>query len=212
MDLKHDIAIVGVGPGDPDYVTPIGRKRIDASRVLLGAQRLLDMFPSFQGKKVPLAGGIEEALDAIARALPDRVAVLVSGDPGLMSLSSRLLSRFGRHRCEVIAGISSVQVAFARMGVDWQGVRIVDAHGRVPEIDPASLSPEPRIAVLSGCGQAADWLVALGHALDATHQLIALQDLSLVGEKVWTVRPAALAPLAAAARTIVLCLRKDLLA
>ena len=74
-------------------------------------------------------------LDQIAarRAAGRRVAVLVSGDPGLYSLAQNVVRRFGREHCEVVPAVSSVQVAFARLGLDWADARILSAHGRTPD-------------------------------------------------------------------------------
>jgi len=61
---------------------------------------------------------IGEVLDHIdMRAYRQRIAVLVTGDPGLFSLAKPVIERFGRTRCRVIPGVSSVQTAFARIGV-----------------------------------------------------------------------------------------------
>ncbi len=53
MEMKRRIAIVGVGPGSLDHLTPVGRKRIEGARILVGARRLLDLFANFSGLKTP---------------------------------------------------------------------------------------------------------------------------------------------------------------
>lgn len=210
MDIiDKRIAIVGVGPGSLDYLTPIGRDRIEGSGLLVGSQRLLDLFVEHGGRRVSLAAGVVRALDAIAEARPDRVAVLVSGDPGLMSLSKAVIARFGRAECEVIAGVSALQVAFARLGRSWHDARVVDAHGRAPAFAPESLRDESKIAVLTGSKDAAQWLFDLGSMLERTHEIHALRNLTLHDETIQIVQPPQLEQLAHAAHTIVILLRKE---
>ena len=210
MDIiEKRIAIVGVGPGSLDYLTPIGRARIDGARLILGSQRLLDLFPEYSGNRFSLSSGIGRALDAIAEARPHRVAVLVSGDPGLMSLSKVVISRFGREECEVIAGVSSIQVAFARFGLSWHNARIIDAHGHPPTIAPESLRDESKVAVLTGSKEAAQWLADLAATLEKTHRIHVLQNLTLADESIRSVRPVQLERFAHTAQTIVLFLRKE---
>ena len=74
--------------------------------------------------------------------------MLVGGDPGLYSLAQRVVRRFGREQCEVVPAVSSVQVAFSRLGIDWADARILSAHGRTPDATAADLQRIDKIAVL----------------------------------------------------------------
>ena len=116
------LVIAGCGPGAVDYVTPVVLRAVERADVLVGASRLLDLFPSCRGEKIAVGADIEKVLNEIeAHRCNKRVVILVTGDPGLCSLARPVLSRFGPEACEVIPGISSVQVAFARIGLDWVG-------------------------------------------------------------------------------------------
>ncbi|KKK60603.1 hypothetical protein LCGC14_3022700, partial [marine sediment metagenome] len=78
---------------------------------------------------------ITDVLDQIQLAAKDKsVAVLVSGDPGLFSLSKSVLTRLGHDRCTVIPAVSSLQVAFAKTGLDWQDAKIISAHHKLPAV------------------------------------------------------------------------------
>ncbi|MHC4221777.1 MAG: SAM-dependent methyltransferase, partial [Planctomycetota bacterium] len=90
------ITIVGCGPGSADYLTPAAKKAVANSQVIAGAQRLLDLFPDSSAQRIIVTGHITDALDQIQSAAKDKaVAVLVSGDPGLFSLSKSVISKFG---------------------------------------------------------------------------------------------------------------------
>ncbi len=77
--------------------------------MLVGAKRLLDLFPSIHAERIVVSAEIGAVLDSIATiADHKRIAVLVTGDPGLFSLARPVIERFGLARCRVIPGISSV--------------------------------------------------------------------------------------------------------
>ena len=130
-----DITIVGLGPGSPEYITPLAAKAVKGAEILVGARRLIDLFPNHRAKTIIEMGSqVETVLEEMA-GLQDRpMVVLVSGDPGLSSLARPVIARFGREACRVIPGISSIQVAFARLGLDWGKARIIDAHGRTQKL------------------------------------------------------------------------------
>ncbi len=117
---RSPITIVGCGPGSPDFLTVAALNAVEEAEVLVGAQRLLDLFPASNAERFVLGAGIGSALDEILeRFIEKRVAVLVTGDPGLYSFAKLVIERFGRENCRIIPGISSVQCAFASIGTDW---------------------------------------------------------------------------------------------
>lgn len=132
--MEYKIIVVGIGPGSPDYVPPIAKACIDQAKVLVGSNRALATFARKGVETKGITGRIDEALSYIANKLAeDDVVVMVSGDPGYYSLLAALRNRFGARRLSVIPGISSMQLAFARLALPWQGARLVSLHGRRPE-------------------------------------------------------------------------------
>lgn len=136
MDSK--IIVIGIGPGSPDYVPPVASRAIARAKVLLGSERALGTFapPGCVCKAIDkdLAAAFEFIRDHLATG---DVTVLVSGDPGFYSLLSALRKQYPAERLEVIPGISSVQLAFARLACPWQEAELVSLHGR--EIDNESM-------------------------------------------------------------------------
>ena len=120
MNLPH-IFVVGCGPGARS-ILPTLRRAVAEAEALVGSRRLLDLFADGgRQERTVVEGDVAAALAAIEthRAAGRRVAVLVSGDPGLFSLARCVAERFGRANCRFIPGVSSVQLAFARLGLDW---------------------------------------------------------------------------------------------
>ena len=208
MEKEKPILIVGCGPGAPDFLTPAARKAIAGAEVLVGASHLLDLFPKHPAERIRVQADIPKILEEIAVRLHRlKIAVLVTGDPGLYSLAQPVLKRFGRESCEVIPGISSLQVAFARLGLDWVNARIIDAHGENPEIDSAFLAQAEKIAIFAGRAEAIKWVANLVRALGEGYTIYVCENLTLEGEKIRQVKAEDLRNLAVSPRTIVLLIK-----
>ena len=208
---ERSIIIAGCGPGSPAYLTPRARAAIRKAEVLVGAKRLLDLFPRHPARKIAVTADIGKLMAAIDRIRKSkRIVVLVTGDPGLCSLARPIVNHFGRGNCEIIPGVSSIQFAFARIGLDWQGVRIVDAHGADPGVPPEALMEEDRIAVLAGRKEAVRWIAKLAEGLGRGRRIVVCEDLSLKTEKVREVEPAELATLRISPQSVVLIVKEAL--
>jgi precorrin-6y C5,15-methyltransferase (decarboxylating) CbiE subunit len=179
----HPIVIAGCGPGGPEYVTPLARQAAVDAQVLVGAGRLFDLFPESAAERIIVTGDIEGVLDEIEAVFRiKRVVVLVTGDPGLMSLAAPVIHRFGRENCRVIPGISTLQVACARLGLDWQDLRIIDAHGSDPDVEPGDLRGTEKIAVFTG--RDFSWILRLMETLGNDYRIYWCENLTLTDEKV----------------------------
>jgi len=211
MAMKSDIVIVGCGPGSAEYLTPAATKAVSAADVLVGAQRLLDLFPDASPDRFAVSRGLEEILERI-ECLPDHqsAAILVTGDPGLFSFAKLVIKRFGRERCRIIPGVSSVQAAFAAIGLDWENARIISAHKEDPK-DEDDLRAAEKTAVLGGREDSLKWIAEHLLPSDGASRIFVCEDLTMEDEKVAEVTVEELATLRASSRTIVLIVKRDLL-
>ena len=207
------ILIVGCGPGAPEYVTPAARQAAQNADALLGSGRLLELFPECACGKVPWQGSTEAMLAELGRLMAQgqRVAVLVSGDPGLFSLAQNVVGRFGASACEIVPAVSPVQVAFARIGLDWANARILSAHGRTPAAALDELKQSDKVAILAGTANALAWAAGAASALEETHAAVVCENLTLPGERVRSLEPQEIATCGAASLTIVLLIRRGLI-
>ncbi len=203
------VSIIGCGPGSPQYVTEATRQAVARADVLVGGNRLLELFPDCPAERILVQSDIAAVLQQIAtrRAAGQRVAVLVSGDPGLHSLAANVTEHFGREQCEVVPAVSSVQVAFARLGLDWADARILSAHGRIPEIAADELAQADKIAILAGTVEAIRWSAGMAGALEASHRAFLAENLTLDDERFQQVTPELLGRIDAASLSIVLLIR-----
>ena len=129
----HKIIVVGIGPGDPAYLLPKAQKIIENARILVGGRRALADYSHSGVRECAIGADIPGVLAFIREALAeDDVVVMVSGDPGYYSLLDALRRTFSIGQIEVVPGISSLQLAFARIALPWHNARLLSFHGREP--------------------------------------------------------------------------------
>lgn len=210
VNKPSKLLLVGCGPGSPDYLTVAGRRAIDSCNVLVGAPHLLDLYATPTHERISVGSDIDGLLNTIASRLEqDKIAILVSGDPGLCSLAKPVVHRFGKDACEVIPGVSSVQVAFARLGLDWLDTRIVSVHKDIPNLTAEDLEAFGKIAILAGHRQSQRWIADLADAFGSRRSLVVCEDLSLEGERIRRVSVAEFRKLEISSRTVVLLLKEN---
>ncbi len=196
MNTSSDIRchILGCGPGTAEYILPVTHRIVQESEVLAGASRLLDLFPDFAGERICVTADLDQAIAAIRRAVERnrKVAVLVSGDPGFHSFSQRVLQHVGRANCRCIPGISSAQLAFARIGHSWDDAAFFSAHAALPELPPEQFSLLKKWLILAGNPRHYAWLDKVCQATGRTHTLYLCENLALPDEAIWPLPPGAI--------------------
>jgi cobalt-precorrin-7 (C5)-methyltransferase len=127
----NKIKIIGVGPGTKEYLLPIALRKIKASDCLIGARRILSEFKGLRKEEFIMEGNLNKIIPFVKEQRnKKKIAILVSGDPGLYSFLDTISRSFKKEEYEVIPGISSLQLAFSRAGEGWQDARIISLHGR----------------------------------------------------------------------------------
>lgn len=204
------IIIAGCGPGHADYLTTAVHNAVSDAEILVGAHHLLELFPAANVLRLPVTVDIPAVLESMENHRDLRMVVLVSGDSGLFSLARRVQHHFGRKHCHLIPGISSVQVACARVGIDWNDLRIVSVHGRVPEESFEELCTSHKIAILAGTSAATDWAADLLEKMGAEYHAVVCENLTLAEEKIYQCNARELRKATLASRTIIVLLHKEI--
>ncbi|MCK8519081.1 cobalt-precorrin-7 (C(5))-methyltransferase [Methanoculleus sp. 7T] len=126
--------IVGVGCG-PGMLTAEAVGVIAGATLIYGSPRAI----ALAGTAVPPGCEVHEISDYRGlRSLPAHAVVLSTGDP--------MLAGLGYLPGDVVPGISSLQVAFARLKVPMTRAAVVSAHGK----DHARAIAEAREEILRG--------------------------------------------------------------
>jgi cobalt-precorrin-7 (C5)-methyltransferase len=126
--------IVGIGPGNADYVTPIVRQTVSEAHIVIGAQRSLNLFDHDIHGEIHLltAKNLNELLKYAVESTKNgkNVAVLSTGDPGFSGLLKTILNTnlISPSDINVISGISSIQVCAAKLGLSWDEACLFTFH------------------------------------------------------------------------------------
>lgn len=185
--MANTLYVVGIGPGNPDYVVPRGLKLIADAKVLVGSERsLLDfahegqLTHSVTGKLTELALWIEEQLKR------HDVVIMVSGDTGYYSLLPYLKKKFPDTPIDVVPGISSMTFAFARIGEVWQDADLLSFHGRVPKEEALRYEEGRKLGFLTDKehNPAAIAQILMDHGWPADTKSVALERLSYEDERI----------------------------
>ncbi|MDF2654245.1 MAG: cbiE [Bacillota bacterium] len=129
------IYLVGIGMGNIETITTQGRKAVEESQLLIGAERMVQAFPDYQGE-VCYAIAPARILEYLTSHEEwDTAAVIFSGDTGFYSGAKKLYEAIEHqkgqeYQVEFIPGISSLQYFCAKLKLPWEDVKIVSLHGR----------------------------------------------------------------------------------
>ena len=128
----NKICVVGLGPGNLDFLTGAGKKAIETCEVVIGGSRQLEELDELISKDCEkyILGKLSEVVDFIRSREGKDITVVVSGDTGFYSLLPFLKRNFRDEELKVIPGISSYQYLFSRIGECWQNYTLASVHGR----------------------------------------------------------------------------------
>lgn len=179
------VTVVGLGPGDPAWLTPEADAAISAATDLVGYRPYLARVPVRPGQRRHASGNTVEAersalaLDLAAQGR--RVAVVSSGDPGVFAMAAAVVEqatdggeRWAGVPVTVLPGVTAAQAVAARAGAplghDYCVLSLSDR-----------LKPWPVIAGRVEHAAAADLVLALYNpaSLSRTWQLAAVAELVL---------------------------------
>jgi precorrin-6B C5,15-methyltransferase / cobalt-precorrin-6B C5,C15-methyltransferase len=146
-------------------------KALAEATTVIGAPRHLRSVPIPAGAERKELTHLSETLRDIDQAAGP-VVVLASGDPGFFGIVRALRAR--GLAPAVIPAVSSVALAFARLGLDWDDALVLSAHGRDPGKALAAALAHPKAAILTAPLTAADLarsLIAAGKQVYAAERL-----------------------------------------
>ncbi|MGZ4299697.1 MAG: precorrin-6y C5,15-methyltransferase (decarboxylating) subunit CbiE [Solirubrobacteraceae bacterium] len=141
--MSPAVTVIGC---DGRPLVPEATQALEAASLIIGAPRHLATAPVPPGAECIELKHLDEALDAVS-AHTGHTAVLASGDPGFFGIVRALRARGIEPR--VIPATSSVTLAFARLGLDWDDALVVSAHGRDPKHALAAALAHPKAAILT---------------------------------------------------------------
>jgi len=148
--VSRPVTVVGVGDDGRAGLSSRASAALERAGVLVGGERHLDFFPELTGERVVLRRDVAASLASLrGRAERETVCVLASGDPLFFGVGARAIEAFGAERVEILPQPSSVQWAFARIGVPWDDAAFLSLHGRAREGFLVRLRRRAKVACLT---------------------------------------------------------------
>ena len=114
--------IVGVGAG-PDLLTEEAISAIENAQIIFGSKRALELAKEHIKCKASILA------DYTLKMIPGNAVVLSTGDPMLSGLG-----KYAKPEDEIFPGISSLQLACARLRLEIEDISVITAHSRDIEV------------------------------------------------------------------------------
>lgn len=126
--MNGKVFIVGIGPGNKEYVLPKAVSIMEQSDVILGFQRAVESLKFIDKHKI-VVKKLEDITDIIKHSEYEKISVAASGDPLYYGITEYLKKNY-RGNIEIVPGISSFQYMMAKIKLSWQGAFLGSLHGR----------------------------------------------------------------------------------
>ena len=135
--MPKKLFVIGVGPGDPDYITQIAKEKIHMSKYIIGYKYTLRTIETLIDKEKQQIYEItmknqEPVYQYVYNNMHDNeyCTVPFTGDVSFSEseVVDRLLEIFGNENVEIIPGISSIQVASSKSKVPLDKAFVVTFH------------------------------------------------------------------------------------
>ncbi len=175
--MTQEVTVIGC---DGSPLAPQAAAALALASRVAGAHRQLDAVDLPPAVPQIEITRLEPALDEICHG-PGPVAVLASGDPGFFGIVRALRARGVAPK--VIPAVSSVALAFARLGLNWDDALVLSAHGRDALPVLAAALAHPKVVILTGPGAGAPQRF-VGELLAAGRKVYAAECLGTADERV----------------------------
>ena len=123
------IHVIGAGVEGEEGFSGRALDLVEEAQLLIGSDRLLDLFPDFAGEKLLIGSRLGEMVERL-RHFEGRAVVLASGDPLFFGVGRYLLRNLPDEELEFVPNVTSVQYAFAKLAEPWDDAVFISAHGR----------------------------------------------------------------------------------
>ncbi|WP_166245623.1 precorrin-6y C5,15-methyltransferase (decarboxylating) subunit CbiE [Paenibacillus turpanensis] len=148
--MGHRIKLIGVGEEGAAGLSAASLTVIRESDVLAGGERQLSFFPEFTGERVVLKSGITKTVEQLAELREHKkVTVLGSGDPLFFGIAALMVKKLGADAVDIQPSLSSLQLAFARMGESWHDAQLESVHGRPMKGLAQRIDGKAKVAILT---------------------------------------------------------------
>jgi precorrin-6B C5,15-methyltransferase / cobalt-precorrin-6B C5,C15-methyltransferase len=147
---RRPVTLIGIGDDGCSGLTSRAMQAVASAQWLVGGERQLAFFPQFHGERLVIKSSLGELMERIAELTADNnVCILASGDPLFYGIGSLVVKKLGAEHVDVVPHPSSVQWAFARLGMKWDDATVLSLHGRKRSGFLTRLKQLSKVAVLT---------------------------------------------------------------
>ncbi len=184
--------IIGIGPGSKEYLTVGAIDIIESSDVLVGSARSLELFSHVDAENVVLEPrDIPKTIKKATTYLEEgfKVTVLSTGDPGFSGMLKTVQKISPKTKLNVYPGISSIQLAAAKLQIPWDTANLITIHGgKAPTEDLLEKIDNNKANILlpnRHICELAEYLI--DHGFSPEHDITICEKLSYPDEQIVTV-------------------------
>lgn len=125
------IYIVGLGPGNKDYIMPKALETMKKSEIIVGFKRAIDSLDFIQGKKIYMKklSDIDEFISDMSNKDSINISIVASGDPTFYGITNYIKNK-AQCEFEIVPGISSFQYLTSKVKLPWNNAYLGSLHGR----------------------------------------------------------------------------------
>ncbi len=129
--MPEPVVIIGIGEEGVTGLNQTLLTRILFADEIWGGERLLSQLPDCKARRVTLSSGLIDSIKRLKnRSSKVKVVILASGDPGFFGIAGTVLSQLPAEEVKIFPAVSSLQMAFAHVGITWQDAALTSAHAR----------------------------------------------------------------------------------
>lgn len=123
--------LIGIGMGNPKFLSDESKKIIQTSKIVAGASRILDCVKDFIQNEVFCSYNSLEIAKKFDENCSENVCAVFSGDIGFFSGATKLSQMLSQNGWNVIfvSGTTSFQYLASKLCENWQDWNLVSAHG-----------------------------------------------------------------------------------
>jgi len=144
-----EVHVIGIGDDGAQGLSPGLLQLIAEADLLAGGERHLAFFPEARGDRFVITGRLADLVERLRGEQRKRgkAVVLASGDPLFYGIGGYLAGRI--EGVVIHPSLSSVQLAFAKVGLSWQDAKILSLHGKAITGLAQRIDGESKVALLT---------------------------------------------------------------
>lgn len=132
MIIANKCHVIGVLDNGLEGLSSAAIEVLNNANVVIAATRALKLFADliYSAQCKDLTGQLSLVPEWIDSALTEqkKIVVLATGDPLCHGIASFLSKKLGAEKLAIMPNISTIQLAFARIGLAWQDAKICSVH------------------------------------------------------------------------------------